>query len=162
MYQKPSHHSASRMFTHSLFSFQRSNLFSLPKPVRFSNSYIISCPNQLCKLFFQVSFEACFHLLAAPCKLCFLGRNKNIPCIATTCKALFKNIWIIHHSHENMHFRLTLSGIILSTWMTISFHTRLSISELDQLKGSELFHFASHVSNPYIEETKKAKLDVIS
>ncbi len=28
MYQKPSHHSASRMFTHSLFSFQRSNAFS--------------------------------------------------------------------------------------------------------------------------------------
>ncbi|MGQ8875836.1 hypothetical protein, partial [Paenibacillus sp. TSA_86.1] len=35
--------------------------------------HIISDPTL--QAFFQVSFEACFQLLAAPCKLCFLGRN---------------------------------------------------------------------------------------
>ncbi|MCM3136239.1 hypothetical protein M3629_26055, partial [Paenibacillus polysaccharolyticus] len=38
---------------------------------------------------FLVSFEAYFHLLAAPCKMCFLGRNKNIPWFASACKELF-------------------------------------------------------------------------
>ncbi|ETT46740.1 hypothetical protein C170_21879, partial [Paenibacillus sp. FSL H7-689] len=32
--------------------FSKIKLISLPNVVLFSNSYIISCPNQLCKLFF--------------------------------------------------------------------------------------------------------------
>ncbi|MFK4341731.1 hypothetical protein ABH894_001881, partial [Paenibacillus sp. RC62] len=48
---------ASKIRTHSLFSFQRSNIsFFVDSAFRLTNSYIISCPNQLCKHFFKIFF----------------------------------------------------------------------------------------------------------
>jgi len=73
--------------TKTFTSFCKQNVYSLvvqfskikhiqsPSLICFSNFYIISFPNQLCKPFFQISFEAYFYWLAAPYKLCFLGRN---------------------------------------------------------------------------------------